>query len=538
MRFKYGSFFGLTAVHTMFMSRAQIDNIFSVRDIKASALPLAESLLKEVCALKQVLSGKPLDGVNMPYVVLTPDYSSKYAEDLTNGLNLFLQEKERLQSEGVTDDLASLLGDHGASSDDLEALLGATKASASADTTAVFTGTGDNELDLDTLVDEKDTSGGLDINFLFDAPELPDYVSPIEDLVAYGASGEYCLMPKIKTPRNLRRFILQNGKLFTPDEKQAVMEQIAKIPTVPTGCNLPTDVFGQGTVLSKTSLQFLQILSGKAQETICENVSRIDYVIQKLGMLLYKSVGEGRALFFAPKDKFSGGDFSWVGYNNFLQHLCAQYLTDDSRQSTISNVNYLLRDCDTVLGISSPEENEEYTHLQVVRAFLNGSGEATQEQAAESLLSLADSRSMTMSDRDVLKAFVYRLLALPQQLQLLVDGTKSLKYVLTLYTVMNKVISQSMYSALDLGQYMPEGSSVTCENIQQACANLFLNFTKETGICGLYSQYTDMFQDTLSAVGAPLLDDMTNIFPEQSSRRVLIKMLRKHLLSLRSRIGG
>lgn len=522
MRFKYGSFFGLTAIHTMFMSKAQIDVVFSVRDVKASVFPLVESLLKETCALKQMLSGKPLDGVSMPCVVLTPDYSSKYAEDLTNGLNLFLQDKEQLQVAESSDDLDSLLSDSSTSS--------------SAGTTAVFMDT--DGLDLDSLIDEKNTAGGVDIGFLFDAPETQNCTSPVEDLVAYGSSGAYCSEPKVKVPRNLRRFVLQHGDLFTPEEKEAVMEQIAKIPVVPTGCNVPAGILGQNSILSKTSLQFLQVIFDKAQEIVCENVSRIDYVIQKLGILLYKSVGEGRVLFFAPKDKFNGGDFSWSGYNNFLQRLCSQYLSDESKQSTISNINYLLRDCNTVLGISSPEENEGYNHLQIIQAFLNGSGEISQEQAAESMLALADSRNMTMSDRDILKAYVYRLLAIPQQLQPLADGTKSLKYILTLYTVVNKVISQNMYSALDLGQYLSEDVDVTCEQIQSSCASLFLNFTKETGICGLYAQYTDMFQSTLSAVGAPLLDDMTSVFPEQSSRRTLMKMLRKHLLSLSSRIGG
>ena len=509
MRFKYGAFFGVTAVHTMFMSKAQIDRLFSISDMKTSALTLVESLLKEVCALKQILSGKPLDGVSMPYVNLTPDYSSDYAVNLTNGLNLYLQNREQ--------NLAA--ADIGAD-DDLDALFEESDTYSKKPVTSatnVFSDE-DSSLDLDMLVDTKDTSGGLDISFLFDAqPERTSY--DIGNLVEYGASGEVCLNPRIAAPRHLKRFMMQNSNQFSREEKDAIMSQIAKIPCTPTACSLPTGLLHGKAQISPDSLFFLQQIFAQSNEIIYENVPRIDYLIQKLGLLLFKSTGDGKALFFAPKDKFQSGDSSWISYNNFLHNLCDKYLSDDSKPTTLTNISFLLDDCDTVLGIANPEIVRANEQLDLVRGFIyNTEDGISQTRAVEAIMELVDAQHMTLHERDTLKSFVYQLISSGSLLQSLLEGTGNLKYVLTSYAIIDKVISQNMYTVLGLEKYMAEDTEITCASIQHACADLFLSFTQETGICGLYAQYADSFKSILGAIRAPLADATSLVFPKDSGR--------------------
>ena len=134
--------------------------------------------------------------------------------------------------------------------------------------------------------------------------------------------------------------------------------------------------------------------------------------------------------------------------------------------------------------------------------------------------------------------YIQDLAATDRLTNLLMD-VFNLRFILNLYLTLYNTISRDMYSALRLGSYINSGDTkLDIQDIQYEATQIFNDFTTQTGICGLTADYQTMFDNTLVAIGTPLLPQHVKPFEQNTNNRRMATLLKKHLVSLKKRRIG
>lgn len=566
MTLRFGTFFGLTAVQAMFMSKHQIDTMFGINDMTNVTLTLVNNLYTEACSLRRILSGKKSDDINSPYVIVAKDYSCEYARNLTKGLNLYLEYKKHSAESSLNEDIVSTGFDLASidlnTAEDTQHLADFDLSDidvSTAEATDVFSSLDQiPEPNLAGISAESNAeSEDFDLSHLFDSEEpqstygssldagamlaesREDY--RVDDLVGLGETNQYCEETYISEPSQLVRYMLQHKSDFTDDEREVIQKQIAKIPNVPISCSVPNTFKERSARISPESLKYLRVIYAKANEVIAgDNQTRLEYLIERLELLLRKSNVANNTLFFLPRDRFNKDDSYWVSYERILENICSNYLDVCTKAPVMTNIDSLLHDCNSVLGLENTALADENELLIKVRGLLSQSRQDNnlQPQLLDAIYQIAGIRQLDSSVENELRKFIGRLISADDILDGLLRDISNLKYVLAVYAVMVSLTSQTMYRELALAGKLQDGTDITGDNITEACINEFIDFTRETGIRGLHTSFEEDFIEVLSAIKAPLASTSSLIFPLRSSRRQFAELLRRQLVSIKMRFGG
>lgn len=534
MIFKYGSFFGMSAIHAMFLRVNDVDRIFKNINMKTSTISIMRNLYIECTALREIFSQQSkVEGI--PHVIMKRDTSSPKVEYLLNGLNNFINSKSATQeiNEIAVTDIESL--------DDFDDL---------ADTTSFFTENSDivdevESLDnFDDLAEDIDDAASINLSDIFNYTDTEDIEAiteqySYEDLIAWGKAQT----PETKTVTEysgLARYMIAHRKDFSPEEYDSITKQIADLPFIPVGIKLPHTVPQSNPNLSATSLRFLQVIYTQMMREV-EGVNFIDFFCSRLAMLITSSEAHDKQIFFTSTADFTR-DKTIRSSNTFICNLQEQYLKKGNLNAIKSHINVLLTNCREALGL---EDDSELTNtLNEARTFADrwiaSPGEITYDMRSsytDLLMYISDTKSMSDEEQVELINLTSYLVE-SEQISTLLNNPDNIKLLFNLYTTMYNVICKEMFIKLGLNEFLSEHEGLaTLEDIQFYCTKIFREFTQETGICGLYAQYKDLFYQTLRNIQTPLAVHKNILFSPASVNYRMASLLYKHLQSLKIRLG-
>ena len=297
---RYGTFFGVTAVHLMFMTESEIDRIFDITAPKVDTLLMLHNLYTEVEALKAVFNDTPTSGV--PHVILTKDNTAQEVTDLVAGFNALLEQKSVTPTNDSDDfDFSSF----DAGSDAKQTTIDETDLSAldsfSAETTSHFSS---EDTDLSTLSDQASTDDSPFANIFNDSDEdelnllteksanVP--VKQYTDLIEMGRSSPLA-EKKVRNILQLSRYLMTHKEEFSAEESESIMQQISDLPKIPSAVELPKQFIEMSKALSPQSLDILKSLYVHMMRKVKpknsqSTVSLVDYVADKLKLLLVSKI--------------------------------------------------------------------------------------------------------------------------------------------------------------------------------------------------------------------------------------------------------
>lgn len=530
--FKYGSFFGLSAVHLMFLRAKDIDRIFKFTNMKPSTTTLIRNLYLEAKLLREIFSPTSTE-VGIPRVVMKKDLQDPKVQYLIAGLNNFIASKKSVDLPDADVDMDDL--------SDLSMLEDPSEQEQAAQTTSYF----DSEEKVSTNEEVSDSFADLaeviipdmDIDFV-DVDHLDSISYSYTDLITWGQQVTP-IEKAVETMAAVTRYMRTHKADFSEEEYTSITHQIADLPSIPIAVQLPATLKQAAAPISEQTMEFLKALYVKMSRKV-EGVAFVDYVLMRLETLLFSSQENSALLFFAPVADFSR-DKAISGVNYFITNLQSQYLHSGSAKVLTSNISILLSNCEDVLGLSQHAEEKQILQSLTEKLTEWETNIAvypidSQRDCIRELLVFADLQSLSDAEFDSVTEVVSRLVAMGLMHKLLANPD-NLKMVLSLYCVLYTVTTKEMYAALQLYRYVPEQTeALSLEQINKHCIEAFIRFAQETGICGLYCKFEENFFGTLRNIEVPLAERTHEVFVPGSNNFKMAKLLRLHLLSLRKRL--
>lgn len=532
--FKYGSFFGLSAVHLMFLRAKDIDRIFKFTNMKPSTTTLIRNLYLETKLLREIFSPTSTEA-GIPRVVMKKDLQDPAVQNLIAGLNNFIASKKSVELPDAEVDLDDL--------SDLSVLEDISETESTAQTTSYFGSEESASLNeevsnsfeglADVEIPDMDLDF-VDVDVNIDTTTSYSY----NDLILWGQK----ITPTEKTVETMAavtRYIRTHKADFSEEEYTSITRQIAELPSIPIAVQLPATLKQAVAPASEQTMKFLKVLYTKMSRKV-GGVTFVDYILMRLETLLFSSQGNSTLLFFAPTADFSR-DKAISGVNYFITNLQSQYLHSSNAKVITSNISILLSNCEDVLGLSQHAEEKQILQSITEKLTAWETNIAvypidSQRDCIRELLSFADLQSLSDAELDSVTEVVSRLVAMGLMHKLLANPD-NLKMVLSLYCVLYTVTTREMFAALELYKDVPEPTAATSlEQINKYCVEAFIRFAQETGICGLYCKFEENFFGTLRNIEVPLAERTHEVFIPGSNNFMMAKLLRLHLLSLRKRL--
>ena len=550
MKFKYGSFFGMTAVHALFLGTEQFNALFQNLNVKKSTLYLLNNLYLETIALKKIFEPAADQTLDLPHVLLSVDEEHADTQAFIKGFNCFLESKQKIEAPAISEeDIFDAVSDI----DNLMIDTSDTPDLPEISDTSFFTEAPDEQSNpLDNLFDDmtasKNTAAAVDISGLLNEltdidPKSTDNPFDVfyntqpettyKDLIKWGRREEP-RAPKCSRYLQIVTYLKLHKRDFSEEEYASITEQMSFLPKLPKSITLPVRLKQAITPLSKDSSELLGAIYSRMTRRV-NGMPYIDYLIERLQMMLYSSSTESR-LFFAPVSVFNSGvDKTSIGVNRFLTDLNAQYLSKDI--DLLSNVDILLQDCNIALGDEHVLQSTQAS-LDDIRALLDEDPDTIRN--TELLRELCSVIGLEVDDhnRSLIYAQIQDMFA-DGLLQPLLSDSVNLRFILDLYQTLHNLVTREMYGALRLSNYIStEDETLTPEDIQYAATDLFTSFVKETGICGLTAEFSTRFKNTLKSIGTPLIAVNVKPFEHGTNNRRMVELLKKHLISAKKRRVG
>lgn len=534
--FKYGSFFGLSAVHLMFLRQKDVDRIFKFINIKPSTISLVRNLYTEARLLREIFSATSTEP-GIPHVVIKKDLEDPKVSDLIAGLNNLIAAKAKMTLPETSDidlpDLESLA--------DLTSIdpLGLDEGEKG---TSFFSDSPAQDALAESSSDDLFADLG-DMDFV--EPSMEEILMPVaestytyRDLAAWGKDIKPDTVT-VSTLAAVTRYMRTHKNDFSEEEYRAITTQIAELPSIPVGIQLPATFKQASAPASEETLRILSILYKQMYRKVDE-IPFIDMVINKLESVLCASKDSGRLIFFAPTADFSR-DKTIAGSNYFIGNLREQYLSSDNMNVLTSNINVLLSNCEEVMGLI--KSNAEQQALASLTAKLYNWESApsvypvdAQQECINELLDYADIHNFSTREREAVTEVVSQMVS-KGIIRKLLKNPDNLKFLITLYCSLYTVVTQEFFSALGLYRYLPNQDDVyTLDQMNEYCIDTLINFTKETGICGLYIRFEESYFSTLQNIEAPLAEKTHEAFEPDSVNFRMARLLRMHLLSMQKRL--
>lgn len=548
--FKYGSFFGITGVHLMFMSVSEIDDIFKMTNIKRSTLVLLNNLYSEVSALKMIFLGRETEGV--PHIYMQADDKSTEARDLVNGFNYYIQLKKDYKSkvEQPQDDLKIEVDEESSSSDKLN--LQKSTSSVAISATSFFDSLEENTSRIDDTANDdfsylfdKNSSDGSDgesdgsndyseFDSLFDnitesqmdsaeddfEQLLGDVILDNQDEILTGdLDSSFVLNNLVKigkqhtdapqvvsVARKIKPYLLRNKSEFNEQEQDCIIRQLEQLSSVPLRVSLPSDMPNRCPTLSDATRYFLSTLFTNMTKAVNGEISFIDYVLNKLSFVLSSPDCISEKLFFRRRDSMTDSNREVWRWNRTLAELNKSFLIQDNMSVLKSNIISLLEDCTEVLSNDTTNTTT-----------------ATSEEVIEDLKSTL---------RQEYQGSIDKIIRLLKKEDILYDISKN-KDNLILAVTIYAILCQVVVRIEDAVEKAFEGTKDTLD-LSHYC----IQFTQETGICGLNLNFETRFIYALQQYKTPLAEKTGVIYHKNSSSWRMVKLLEKHLLSMRKRLFG
>ena len=550
---RYGTFFGVTAVHLMFMTESEIDRIFDITAPKADTLLMLHNLYTEVEALKAVFNDTPTSGV--PHVILTKDNTAQEVTDLVAGFNVLLGQKSVTPTNDSDDfDFSSF----DAGSDAKQTTIDETDLSAldsfSAETTSHFSS---EDTDLSTLSDQASTDDSPFANIFNDSDEdelnllteksanVP--VKQYTDLIEMGRSSPLA-EKKVRNILQLSRYLMTHKEEFSAEESESIMQQISDLPKIPSAVELPKQFIEMSKALSPQSLDILKSLYVHMMRKVKpknsqSTVSLVDYVADKLKLLLVSKITTMKQLYFASQSLFSM-DLTLIRWMNIISDLNNIYLCQKHVSTILGNVETLIADCNETLGrTSNKKEALQISEFKEVSAnYLNimmSNAQAVEIEAmsvdwSNKLIELLGRTTIPENYQEHVTLFFTTLLKSGKLLPLLgnVNNLRMLAYIdIAMYRVVTSEIGSKLNRSLFEGQ-----DNSDLDTVVRICSPVYKEFTLETGVMGFQCNYTPKLLNTLNEVVTPLEKNTSIQFSPESVNYRLSSLLRKHLKSLQKRL--
>lgn len=542
--FKYGSYFGITAIHLMFMDVTEVDDLFKMTNIKRSTLFLIRNLYKEVTALKKIFADEELEG--MPHVYSKVDDSSERAKNLVSGFNYYIQLKNGMtgtdspKESALEDSMKDLLSmpdifENIEQAEDVSSSSGEDETSFFGESTDAEDNTDLNSFmelsvsdDFDSLFDgisseevaEPDISispdnesdyfgsffGGLsesygeDIITTVDNDTDMSYI--IEHLEEVGSrhvinDGEISIAGRIKP------YLLRHRSDFSDEERSSIIKQLNALPKSPIKVALPHNMPNQRQTLSAVTKQLLSRLYENMTKPAPGDTIFIDYVLAKLSFVLSSPDCISGKLFFVNRESISDDNRAIYLWNYTLAELTKSFLSQDNPSVLKSNIVSLLKDCDEVLQPNNRERSISYTS----------------EDIKGKLSELVDMRySGCIND-------VVDFLSSIGLLGAVAVNMDNLVLITTIYASLLKVTNELRNIITEIAN---------SDDIPQQC----ILFTQETGICGLYCDFKPALACILQQHQAPLAKKTRTAYSKNSNGWLMATRLKKHLLSMKLRLFG
>lgn len=527
--FKYGSFFGVSAVHLMFMRPKDIDRIFQFINLKPSMLSLIQNLYMEGKLLKEIFS-QTSTKEGIPHVIMKKDLQAPEVLYLINGLNNFIASKQQLILPETEESMANL--------EELDDWVDIPAGDAAQATS--FFGDNSNE-DTDNseasanLFDDLDSLA--DLNMVDLSAPLPQY--SYTDLIEWG-KGETPNTAEIANMVGLTRYMRLHRKDFTDEEYSSITKQIADLPSIPIRVVLPETLKQASAPPCETTVSFLRVLYTKMSRKVGD-LEFIDYVLKRMEQLLFTKTENSRLIFFAPLADFSR-DKTVPGMNYFIHNLQEQYLQTTNTGVLTSNIDILLNNCDEVLGLNQTDsEREKLCSIKEKLSEWEANPAAypidRQKACVIELLDFVNIGMLNEQEQEVVENVISRLTSM-HILKKLITNPDNLKFVITLFCTMYTCVTKDMYSSLQLYHlFKTPAEELDLETLNDQVIDAFTKFTRETGICGLYCRFEESFYGALKNIEAPLAERSYATFAIGSNNYNFARLLRLQLLSLRKRLS-
>lgn len=546
-RYRYGNFFGITAVHLMYMSEAEIERIFNVTSIRAGTKLLVKNLYTEVEALKAVFSDEKIQ--LLPHVILKKDTSSDAVTDLISGFNYLLACKSNsLEDSSGMDfsDLDALDTDYFSSMDkQSDTAFAESTHIESQQETALFT----DPLDVSALDELSNDEPSL--QDLFSSVDIDDPVSVTDfsDLVSLGKEHPDTV-GAVHNILQISRYMMTHKDEFTEEERESISAQIAALPKIPSSVEVPAQFVERSDSISSKSMDILMSLYAHMYRKITpkgthSTVAFVDYVSEKLKLMLIGKTSTVRRLFFASQSDFSR-DLSTNRCNNFLADLNNTYLTQTHVSTILGNVESLIADCNETLGLTSNATERKLIHslrslsreyMHLLETSLNSTEiEVKEMEWWNALLELLGTTTILEQYQQSTKQFFIKLLKADKFIPLL-DNPANLRILAAINNAMFRVITSEFGGKLNRSMLSSEDiESITVDDVAHLCTPVYLDFTKETGIMGYMCTFDSKITKTLNEIVTPLEQKVNMVFLPDTENYRMSYLLRKHLKSLQSRL--
>lgn len=571
-RYRYGNFFGITAIHLMYMSEAEIERIFNVTSIRTGTKLLVKNLYTEVEALKAIFSDEKVK--TLPHVIVKKDNSSTDVRDLISGFNYMLECKAHAVKQPEQDsdlDFSALsaldtdffdTSNASVSEPDEKPIAFSPQQETSLFTdefdTSALDAIGSDELDLSNEF-KTSTLDALEP----EGPQLEDLFSSIEDidnseptvscdysdLISLGRAHPET-QGVVNNVLQISRYMLSHKDEFTEEERDLISKQIADLPKVPSSVEVPAQFVERSGAISPKSMDILLSLyahmyrktTPKGAHT---SVYFVDYVSEKLKLMLISRASTVRRLFFASQSDFSR-DLSVNRCNNFLADLNNTYLTQTHVSTVLGNVESLIVDCNETLGLTSNIEERKLIHslrslsreyMHMLETSLNSTDiEVKEMEWWNTLLELLGTTTILEQYQESTKQFFIKLLRADKFIPLL-DNPANLKVLAAINNAMFRVVTSELGGKLNRSLLSAESlDNITVDDVARLCTLVYLDFTKETGIMGYMCTYDSKITKTLNEIVTPLEQKVNIVFLPNTENYRMSYLLRKHLKSLQSRL--
>lgn len=532
MIFKYGSFFGISAVNLMFMTKDEIDDIFRF-DVKPSTLLLIKNLYAEVEALRCIFDTKATEG--LPHAILSVDIKDKGVEHLVNGFNYYLAMKERAETEVLEDaeSAAKTIDDLSEDFGDLDDV----------DLTSYFSENekepeirkSDNQKsDLDALFDDLadvDLDETKSLLNLEDSSfnESDTLESILNDLIAAGERHPD-VEKKVPNFMRLTSYMVGHKDDFSEEEYEQITKQLANLPRLIKMVEKPIKFKERILDISEKNKGVLKALYSNMMRPVTgSDATFIDYVREKLSIIILTNSDIIKQLFFSPRARFSR-NIAINECNRLMTNLNQGYLFSSDKRTVLGNIKSLIADCEETLGKTSDslERQRVSDILTRINEFYGYEHSMTFDHVAEKtdileeLVSLFGEENILTTQRTLTLKF-FELLMDSGHINALLANIDNLRMILAIYNA-SQHATREILSSLD-------------RNIDDpGCAEDFISFTRETGICGLTIYDDEQILKTLTEIEAPLIKVKATVFDEDTVNWRMSYLLRKHLLSLQNRI--
>lgn len=552
MSFRYGNFFGVSAVHLMYMRASDIDSIFCCSNLSGASRGLLAGLYTELKALKCIFGDSTEEySEKVPHVIMSEDSQSEEVKNFIKGFNCLLErKKEESTREASEPDYSSLLSDETSSPDEGLSDLASLDFgdSLTAENTGFFSDNsvadkpqkeksmlaglfGEDEVtnaptekldamdSLANLFDSADFSG-FDASLAGEEPTVSE-TSGGTDLIKLGASSEPERLEVKSIPR-IRMYLASHKDMFA-EEKDSILEQLASLPRHATKVDMP-EFDGRRFDLSDQSRRMLDSLYKHMYDTV-RGVRFVDYVLDKISYILNSQVDSSSPLFFTQRVAVKNAR-TYYAWKQILIHAQQEIIHQHKAAATELCIDTLLNNCKSVREVDASLVGRQ----KAAQEYLSGLSDPSEARSV--LINLLGNELFTDTEWNIAaQCFddLNQYVELSKPLEKMVLSHDSLQMILSLCVGMHRVCTRWYTEFGD--------NDATLEEFANKFISTCIAFTEETGICGFYCEYLPKMEKTIFELGVPVHNASAVVFNEDDIGYDAAGLLRKHLLSLKKRGG-